>query len=79
MNSGFDIFKTLQWDVIPGKTMYAYGLLLVWVAAVVFLILAWINANKTGITEDQKKYNNFTAVVLLALIACIYLTTAVCA
>jgi len=55
MNSGFDVFRVLNWDVMPGKTMYAYGLLLVWVAAVVFLILAWINANKTGITEEQKQ------------------------
>jgi Kef-type K+ transport system membrane component KefB len=77
MNSGFDIFRTLNWDVAPSKTMYAYALLAVWAAAIVFLILAWINANKTGITEDQKKYNNFIAVTLLILILCIYLTTAI--
>lgn len=77
MNSGFDVFRTLNWDVAPNKTMYAYGLLLVWLAAVIFLILAWINANKTGITEDQKKYNNFASVVLLALVVCIYLTTVI--
>jgi len=79
MNSGFDVFATLKWDVAPNKTMFAYALLLVWVVAVVFLILGWINANKPGITEDQKKYNNFASVTLLALITCIYLTTAVCA
>lgn len=79
MNSGFNIFDTLKWDVAPNKTMFAYGLLAVWAAAVVFLIIAWVQANKPGITEDQKKYNNFAAVVLLALITCIYLTTALCA
>lgn len=73
------IFDTLKWDVAPSKTTYAYGLLFVWLAAVVFLVLAWINANKPGITEDQKKYNNFAMVVQLSLIVCIYLATVVCA
>lgn len=77
MNSGFDIFKTLQWDVVPKKTMFAYTLIGVWIAAIVFLIVAWIQANKDTLSEDQKKYNNFTLVVVLALIVCIYLTTAI--
>jgi len=76
---GFDIFKTLNWDVTPGKGMYAYGLLLTWLVAVVFLILAWLQANDPVDTEKQKKFNNYSAVVLLSLILCIYLGTVVCA
>lgn len=76
---GFDVFNTLGWNVSSDKTNMAYGLLLVWIVAVTFLILAWLQANDPADVEKQKKFNNFTAVVLLSLIACIYLTTAVCA
>jgi uncharacterized membrane protein len=77
MDYGSKIFDMLKWEVAPSKMTFAYGLLFVWIVAVVFLILQWINASKPGITEDQKKYNTFSSITLLALIICIYLTTAI--
>ena len=75
---GPKIFKNLNWDVPGTVTSYGYGLLLAWAAAVVFLVFTWINANKTGITEDQKKYNNFASIVQLLILFCIYLAVVVC-
>ncbi len=77
MNSGFDIFGTLKWDVAPSKTMFAYGLLFVWIDAIVFIIIAWTKAGKAGNAEEQKNYNNWTMATIAALILCIYLTTAI--
>lgn len=73
---GSSLFEMLKWDVAPSKYYMAYAALAVWLLAVVFLILAWINA---GDSTKQKNTNVYLSVVTLGLILGMYFTIAVCA
>jgi uncharacterized membrane protein len=73
---GTTVFNTLKWDVAPSKYYMAYAALAVWLLAVVFLILAWINA---GDETKQKNTNVYLSIVALGLILGMYFTIAVCA
>lgn len=73
---GSTLFNYLKWDVAPSKYYMAYAALAVWLLAVVFLILAWINA---GDSTKQKNTNVDLSIVALALILGMYFTISVCA
>lgn len=74
-----DTLNSFKIEPSPLKMYPFYAALGVWIAAVVFLILAWTNANSPTNAEKQKQFNNFLAVTVLALIVGMYLTLAVCA
>jgi hypothetical protein len=74
---GTTLFNYLKWDVAPSKYYMAYAALAVWLLAVVFLILAWIDASNTP--AKQKNTNIDLSIVALALILGMYFTISVCA
>lgn len=72
-----DSLNNFMLKPIADRKNVFYATILVWVAAIIFLILAWIN-NDPMDTEKQKNYNNWQAAAVLGLILGMYLTICLC-
>lgn len=70
---GAQVFSTLGWSISGAKMMEAYLLLVVWLVAVVFTILAFTQGNADGDAEKQKKFNLYTNITALSVLLMIFL------
>ena len=70
---GTQVFSTLGWTVSSAKQMEAWLLLLVWLLAVVFTVMAMMKGSDPTDADKQKKYNLYSNIALISVLFVIFL------
>lgn len=69
-----DSLKNFMLNPLPSRKDVFYVTVAVWILAIVFEALSWVNASDPTDTDKQKKYNLYQSITILSLILGMYLT-----